>query len=425
MSDVRLSEVIAEPFHPVHRDIKEHRHTHYWLKGGRGSTKSTFAAIQVVLAIKRDPDANAVVLRKVGNTMRDSVLATLIRAAEILHVADEFNVKLSPMEMVYEPTGQRIIFRGVDHPSKLKSLAVPQGSVKVVWFEELDEFYGMPEIRSVLQSLVRGPGPHVVLYTYNPPRSRDSWCNKEATRDRPDRLVHHSTYLEVPAEWLGEQFIREAEDVKAHREDAYRHEYLGEAIGMGGNVFENVEVREVTDDEIATVDRWHNGVDWGYFPHPWVFERVGYDPARRRVYVVCERSGHKLSNAETAEMVKAVLTYEPERANWDARRGAEYVRDLVWCDSAEPRSIADYRDLDIDARPVKKGPGRRHEDVRWLQALDAIVIDPARAPLAAEQFTSYEYVRTRDGAYTTAYPDEGDDAIDAVRYALSRTMRRQ
>lgn len=413
--ETRLSATMAPAFASVHRDIKAHGHVHYWLKGGRGSTKSSFAAIQTVLALLRDERVNAVVMRKVGNTMRDSVYAQIQWAIDVLGVAGYFRSTVSPMEIVYRPTGQRILFRGADDAGKLKSIKTVTGYVGFVWFEELDQFHGPFEVRTILQSLMRGGDHFTVLYSFNPPKSRDSWANKEAMVGRDDRLVHTSTYHDVPRAWLGETFFGEADELARTNEAAYRHEYLGEVIGTGGNVFENLVVAPIPDvstDEAMGVDafdRVHNGVDFGYFPDPWVFERVHYDAARRRLYVFAEASEAKASNATTAELIKGLLQ----------------GRELVTCDSAEPKSIADYRDLGLDARPAFKGPGSVDHSMRWLQSLDAIVIDPVRCPLAAAEFTAYEYERTRDGDYCSGYPDANNHAIDAVRYAMSPTIQRR
>jgi len=426
MSEARLSGILAPEFYRVHRCMKSGvdeagvPKTHFWLKGGRGSTKSSFAAIETVLAIKRDPLVNAVVMRKIGDTMRDSVYAQILWALDILGITREFKCSHSPMEMVYRSTGQRILFRGVDNPEKIKSLKTQTGYVGLVWFEELDQFFGMAEIRSILQTLMRGGDSFRVLYTYNPPRSRDSWANREVVTPRDDRLVHTSTYLEVPRAWLGETFFAEAEALKAVNEPAYRHEYLGDPTGTGGAVFENVALREITDAEIAEFDHIYNGLDWGYFPDPWLFGRVHHDAARRTLYIFDELTAIRTNNPQTAEMVIARLTWPtgPE--------GKEtYHRELVWCDSAEPKSISDYRDADIDARPVRKGPGSVEYGIKWLQSLDKIVIDSRRCPVAATEFTLYEYERTRDGEYCSSLPDANNHAIDMVRYAMSAAILRR
>ena len=118
--------------------------------------------------------------------------------------------------MVYKKTGQKILFRGADKVQKLKSTKVTHGYIRYIWYEELDEFCGMKEIRSINQSMMRGGEKFTVFYSYNPPQNRRSWVNREALKKRDDMLVHKSTYLDVPKNWLGEQFFLEAKYLKSY-----------------------------------------------------------------------------------------------------------------------------------------------------------------------------------------------------------------
>lgn len=156
---MKISEIIAPSFYELHKDIKINGHTHYWLKGGRGSTKSSFISIEIILGMMKDSNANAVVLRKVGDTIADSVYAQLLWAIEILGVSQYWTAKVSPLRLKYNPTGQEILFRSSNNKEdykKIKSTKLAKGYCKYLWYEELDEFYGMEEIRSINQSLLRG-----------------------------------------------------------------------------------------------------------------------------------------------------------------------------------------------------------------------------------------------------------------------------
>lgn len=410
MAEVLLDEVLAINQWGFHTAVASHAVTHHWLAGGRGSTKSSAASIELVLLLLRNPGVNAVVLRKVAKTLRKSVYAQVKWAISTLGLASKFKATTSPMEITYRPTGQKIVFEGLDEPEKIKSLKFEQGYCGVVWWEEIDQFSGMEEVRNVHQSLLRGGDLFWCFYSFNPPRSRNNWVNRELAREAPDRLVHTSSYLDVPSAWLGEQFIVEAEQLKDLDEKAYRHEYLGEVTGTGGNVFENLVLREVTDEEIASFDRLYNGVDWGYFPDPWVLVRCHYEAAQRRLYIFDERSGVKLSNDASAELVKAALG---ER------------RETVTCDSAEPKSVDNYRALGLDARRAVKGPGSVEHGMKWLSTRVEIVIDPRRCPLSAREFVAYEFERNREGEYVSSYPDADNHTIDAARYALEPVTTRR
>ncbi|WP_422445987.1 PBSX family phage terminase large subunit [Thermoanaerobacterium sp. DL9XJH110] len=406
MVTVNLRKVIAPSFYEIHSDIKHNRYTHYWLKGGRGSTKSSFVSIEIILGIMKDPDANAVVLRKVKETIKDSVFEQLVWAIEKLKVAEYWDIKHNPMELTYLPTGQKILFRGADKPRKIKSIKVSRGYVKYIWYEEVDEFNGMEEIRIINQSLMRGGEQFVVFYTYNPPNSVRNWVNEEVLIERPDRKVHHSTYLTVPREWLGEQFFIEAEHLKKVNEKAYRHEYLGEVTGTGGEIFTNVIIRKITDDEIKTFDRIKRGIDWGYAIDPFVYIKVHYNKTRRRLFIFDEIYQVGLSNRKAAELIKKK---DPEHQT-------------IIADSAEPKSIAEMKTYGIRIKGAKKGPDSVDYGIKFLQDLEEIIIDIDRCPNAAREFLNYELEKDSNGNFKAEFPDKNNHTIDAVRYALEDDM---
>lgn len=407
MSDIRLSEKIGSAFYDVAHDVFHHGHTHYDFSGGRGSLKSSTVSVLVPLLLINNPGTHALVLRKVANTIRDSVYAQYIWAIGELGMAAYWEAKVSPMELIYKPTGQKIMFRGADDPMKIKSIKVPFGYIAVTHFEEKDQFAGRAEIRTVLQSTMRGGSMFWNFESYNPPISRDNWANKDSLEERADRLCHKSTYLQAPPEWLGEQFLAEAEHLKATDERAYQHEYLGIPVGTGGNVFDNLELREITDEEIAQFDRIYQGVDWGWFPDPFAFIRLHYDRARETIYLMDEIYQNKLTNEASGNII--------------IQRG--YKDAYITCDSAEPKSVTDYRAMGLQAKAAVKGPGSVDYGMKWLQRRK-IVIDRKRTPNAYNEFVNYEYDRNKDGDIISGYPDENNHLIDATRYAVERISRR-
>ncbi len=407
MSDIKLSQVIGPAFHLLARDVFSHGHTHYDLSGGRGSLKSSCVSILVPLLIVSNPNTHALVLRKVANTIRDSVYAQYMWAIGELGMAAYWEAKVSPMELIYKPTGQKIMFRGADDPMKIKSIKVPFGYIAITHFEEKDQFAGRAEIRNILQSTMRGGSLFWNFESYNPPISRDNWANKDSLEERNDRLCHKSTYLEAPREWLGEQFISEAEHLKESNEKAYQHEYLGIAVGTGGNVFDNLELREITDGEVASFDRIYQGADWGWFPDPFAFVRLHYDHARETIYIIDEIYANKLTNEASGKMIL------------DKKYTDAYVTE----DSAEPKSVADHRAMGIPAKAAVKGPGSVEYGMKWLQRRK-IVIDKRRTPNVYREFVGYEYERNKEGDIISGYPDKDNHTIDAVRYALERVFNK-
>lgn len=407
MSDIRLSEKIGSAFYDVAHDVFHHGHTHYDFSGGRGSLKSSTVSVLVPLLLINNPGTHALVLRKVANTIRDSVYAQYIWAIGELGMAAYWEAKVSPMELIYKPTGQKIMFRGADDPMKIKSIKVPFGYIAVTHFEEKDQFAGRAEIRTVLQSTMRGGSMFWNFESYNPPISRDNWANKDSLEERADRLCHKSTYLQAPPEWLGEQFLAEAEHLKATDERAYQHEYLGIPVGTGGNVFDNLELREITDEEMSHFDHIYQGVDYGWFPDPFAFIRLHYDRARETIYLMDEIYQNKLTNEASGNII--------------IQRG--YKDAYITCDSAEPKSVADYRAMGLQAKASVKGPGSVDYGMKWLQRRK-IVIDRKRTPNAYNEFVNYEYDRNKDGDIISGYPDENNHLIDATRYAVERISRR-
>ena len=407
MSDIRLSEKIGFAFYDVAHDVFHHGHTHYDFSGGRGSLKSSTVSVLVPLLLINNPGTHALVLRKVANTIRDSVYAQYIWAIGELGMAAYWEAKVSPMELIYKPTGQKIMFRGADDPMKIKSIKVPFGYIAVTHFEEKDQFAGRAEIRNILQSTMRGGSKYWNFESYNPPISRDNWANKDSLEERTDRLCHKSTYLQAPPEWLGEQFLAEAEHLKATDERAYQHEYLGIPVGTGGNVFDNLELREITDEEMSHFDHIYQGVDYGWFPDPFAFIRLHYDRARETIYLMDEIYQNKLTNEASGNII--------------IQRG--YKDSYITCDSAEPKSVADYRAMGLPAKAAVKGPGSVDYGMKWLQRRK-IVIDRKRTPNAYNEFVNYEYDRNKDGDIISGYPDENNHLIDATRYAVERISRR-
>ena len=426
MSEVVAADLVIPRFHGVLGDVMAHGHTNYWLHGGRGSTKSSFVSLCIVLLLLADRDANAMVVRRFGNTLRDSVYQQCLWAIDSLGLSAYFKARIQPMELTYLPTGQRIVFRGADDPLKLKGVKFPRGYCAVAWFEELDQFEGIEAVRSILNSLRRGGDRFWIFYSYNPPRTMWSWVNVECLerRKRADTLVWGSSYLDVVSshrDWLGEPFIDEAEYLRDTNELAWRWEYLGEVTGTGGNVFGNVRGEAISDDRIRGLERVRNGVDWGWWPDPWRLVRCGWEPGSRRLLVFEEHTANRMTPEETGRVVLEALTYADEPGD-----EAYYHDQMVWCDDTPDGKVQMQvyrRDLGIRAHAARKGRMRKLS-YEWLAGLREIVIDPERCPLTFAEFTCKEYLRDRDGVWLDEIPDGNDHSIDAVRYAMMDDIMR-
>lgn len=408
---------IGKAFVDLYRDIEERKHYEYWLEGGRGSIKSSFWSELVAEILENNENMCALLIRKVGNTLKDSVFSQMQWGIDKLaetypEVGKHWKATKSPLEIKNENTGQIIYFRGADDPVKIKSIKPPKGKyIGIVVYEEFDQMNGMNEVGTIDRSVIRGGEDFIMLRVYNTPTSSQHFVNKEKRIPKADRLVHRSSYLDVPREWLGSKFFDEAEYMKSVNERQWRNVYLGEETGTGGNVFENVELREITDSEIETFDYIYMGLDFGWFPDPLAWTKMCYNPAQKTLYIFDEFVVNKMSNADVWEY----LTKEKGVTN----------NDMIIADSAENKSIGDFKSYGALMYGAEKGAGSVDYSMKWLASLTKIVIDPERCPTSAEEFSTYEYMQDKDGNYISGYVDADNHCIDSVRYALNKIWKKK
>jgi PBSX family phage terminase large subunit len=360
-----------------------------------------------MLGLLRDKTASAVVMSKVGNTLNDSVVKQIMWAAEALGASGEWRYNPSRLAMKRAKTGQEILFRGIDDPLKLKSMKPALGqNFRYAWYEELAEFYGMDEIDQVNLSLNRGGGAFQAFYSYNPPNSASSWVNQESLVPRSDRTTLSTSYLDMPREWLGEEFIAEAERTREVNERRYRHVFMGDVLGTGGQVFDNVEARTVTKAETDAAGRQYWGLDFGFAVDPDAMVCCAYNKALDTLYVVDEIYARGQSLETLAERISS-------------KAGKAYIT----CDSEDPRMIDSLKRRGVNALPAKKGPGSIEHGIRWIAERAAVVIDPMKAPNAAREFLGLEYDQDRQGRYMARVRAKDDHTVDACRYAVEELSR--
>lgn len=407
---LKISDLLTSKFYPLYSAWKSNKYTRLVCKGGRGSAKSTNIALILVVDLMQYP-INTICFRKVGETLRKSVYEQIKWAIKFLGVEEYFEYKLSPLEIIYKERGNKFIFMGVDDPQKSKSIKEAQFPVARYWFEELAEFKNEDEVETVLNSIFRGKLEKGLIYkgffSYNPPKMKHNWVNKKYNYSFIENnvYVHHSTYLENPH--ISEEFIKEAEAVKAKDETKYRLVYMGEPIGNGLVPFPNLEIREIEASEIAGLEKFRNGVDWGYGVDPLAFVRWGYDKKKGIIYALDEYYGVGLKNRNLA--------------NYILSKGYD---ELVMCDSAEPKSIDELKEYDISAWGAKKGAGSVEYGEKWLSDLEAIVIDPKRTPNISREFEMIDYDTDREGNPLPRLCDSNNHTIDATRYAFSNDMKK-
>ena len=429
---INLKNCIIPMYFDVMDDILDHKHVHYVFAGGRGSTKSSFVGEMIPLIIISNPKVHAVCFRKVANTIQNSVFSQVVWSIYQLGIESLFRIpKTYSTPIVYLPTGQKIYFMGLDDPMKVKSIKPEFGYIGITWFEELDQYVGENELRTVTQSTMRGGELFWDFRTFNPPISKNNWANEYAEDceiyRQKNTLLIRNTYLDVPPEWLGTEFINEAEELKTINPRAYEHEYMGKAIGTGGDVFDNakdldmeqlVDVVDSRGDVVnkvpmyQTFDHIYCGIDWGFALDPFRFVKCHFDRTRLDLYIFDEYSAYKARN----QVIFNDLFEDLKKVDREQ---------MIIADSAEPKSIADFKTFGAFIKPANKGPDSVRYGIKWLQGLRNIYIDKHRCPETYREFVTYEYEKDRDGNFISAYPDENNHSIDAVRYALERYANRR
>ena len=170
--DLSPNDLWIKKFDDVFQAVMQHKYTNFIFPGGRGSTKSSFIGGRIIpLLIIANPNCHAAIFRKVGNTLKTSVYAQIQWGILDLGLQDYFTFHVNPLEIIYNPTGQKIVFLGLDDPGKVKSIKLPFGYIAITWWEELDQFGGEAEIRKAMQSTMRGGPIYWNFMSYNPPIS--------------------------------------------------------------------------------------------------------------------------------------------------------------------------------------------------------------------------------------------------------------
>lgn len=407
MKDIYLEDLIAKPFHHLIDKVLDNQIYELICKGGRGSTKSSFAAEIIIYGMMEDYYTkglitHCVAMRKVKNTLSGTVYNKFLWALKQLGVEKDWHCIKSPMEMTFKPSGQKIVFHGCDEPTKIKSMSFDSGFVKYGWWEEFDQYEGMEEIRNVNQSIFRG-GEAICIMTFNPPPIASHWVNEEAAIEKRGRIVHHSSYLDVDPEWLGATFIQMAEDLKEQDLRAYENEYLGIITGIGGEIFKNVKEITLTDEEIFMFEYTRQAVDFGFTVDPTAYNKLCYKQNQKSIWTFDEFHEYGMGTASLCKKLNKRLR------PWE----------IIKCDGQEPRTVNTMvTEYDTNAVCCKKGPDSVRHGIEWLADLNAIYIDRKRCPRTYQEIVSYTFDKDKNGNWIKQYPDKNNHHIDAHRYAL-------
>lgn len=379
------------------------------LKGGRGSIKSNVAAAIAEETIYNDPQAHCVFTRRYKTDLRGSVynqfMKTVIRHGRI----DDWEFTSSPLCARYKKTGQMVIFVGADKPISLKSYNLSFGYVKLLIHEECDEMAGVEQMDNIEDTFLRSDTPALDIKIFNPPKSANNFMNEytaSKTND-PQTLICHSYYYNVPVEWLGKRFFERAEWFKQNKPKYYANNYLGEVTGTGGAIFENLELREISDSEIDAMPYFYHGLDFGY-EHPQAFIKCYYDRDTDILYPIEEVYSKRCKNSTFARKIAKYKTVE------------------IIADSARPDNISEMNDWGFDVTgAVKRWGSNKGRDYcwEWLRQCNKIVVDRNRTPHLADELTKLEFELLKDGTFSSEYPKLNEDCTMALIYALNRVIR--
>ena len=398
----------VEAYRAVHEAWDSGKYREIISKGGRGSIKSNFWSAVAEETIYNDPQAHVVYTRRYKVDLRGSVynqfMKTIIRHGKL----DDWDFTTNPMKAVYKKTGQCVLFVGADKPISLKSYNLSFGYVKLLIHEECDEMAGVEQMDNIEDTFLRSDTPALDVKVFNPPKSKNNFMNEytEECRTKEGTYICHSYYYNVPIPWLGKRFFERAEWFKQNKPLYYRNNYLGEVTGTGGAIFENVEARTISDDEISNMPYFDHGLDFGY-EHPQAFEKSYYDSDKDILYCISEVYSKKCKNSTFARKIKKYMNFE------------------ILADSARPDSIAEMQDWGFNITGAKKrwGSGKGRDYCwEWLQMTTKIVVDPKRCPNLYKELTTLEHEQLKDGTFSSEYPKLGEDCTMALIYGNNRNI---
>jgi phage terminase large subunit len=380
-------------------------------KGSRASKKSKTTALWFIVNMMKYPAANLLVIRKTERTLRNSCYADLKWAVHRLGVDAWWDFRLSPLEIEYKPTGQKIYFRGLDNPFKITSIAVDKGSLCWLWIEEAYEIMKEEDF-DVLDESIRGEVPEglfkQITLTFNP------WNEKHWIKARffdaqgdPDILAITTNYL--CNEWLDEADKRVFERMKVQNPRRYAVAGLGNWGIVDGLVYENWKEEAFDIEKVKKLSGVQScfGMDFGYTHDPSTLFCGLYDKENKRLYVFDELYEKGLSNKRIFERVSEM----------------GYGKERIIADSAEPKSIDELKGYGMRVKGARKGKDSVLNGIQWIQDLE-IIIHPRNVNFLTE-ISNYTWDKDKFGNKLNQPIDDFNHILDAMRYALEPFINEQ
>lgn len=397
---IRLPELVGKGY----KDFWNFKGRYRVCKGSRGSKKSKTTALFFIYSMMKYPGANLLVVRKVYRTLKDSCFTDLKWAINILGVQDYWSVKESPLEIIYIPTGQKILFRGLDDPLKVTSITVETGNLCWAWIEEAYEINKEQDF-NMLDESIRGkieePLYKQITLTFNPWNEKH-WLKKRFF-DVEDENIMAKTTNYMCNEWLDESDKKLFEDMKKNNPRRYQVAGLGNWGIVEGLVYENWEEKEFDVNEISKRKGVKSafGLDFGYTNDPSAFFCGLIDVANKEIYVFDEIYKNAMKNRQIAEEI--------------IRKG--YGKEKIVADSQEPKSIDELYDLGLKGiRKSRKGRDSINNGIQYIQDYK-IIIHPRCVNFITE-ISNYMWDKDKFDNPINKPVDDFNHLMDAMRYAL-------
>ena len=371
------------------------------VKGSRASKKSKTTALRFIYNLMKYDKSNLLVIRKTYRTLKDSCWTDLKWATQRLEVADKWDFKLSPLEATYLPTGQKILFRGLDDPLKVTSITVEYGYLCWAWLEEAYEVMDESDF-DVIDESIRGEIPLNLwkqwVITFNPWNDRH-WLKSRFfdAKDDPDILALTTNYK--CNEWLDKSDLDLFERMKKNNPRRYQVAGLGQWGVVEGLIYENYEPRKFELKDIkdcVTVC----GLDFGYTNDPTAFFMGFYDESNKELYVWDEFYEKGLTNRKIYQRITSM----------------GYGKEKIIADSAEPKSIDELREFGLRVRGAKKGRDSINNGIQFIQDLK-IIIHPRCVNFMTE-ISNYVWDKDKFGKTLNQPVDDFNHLMDAMRYAV-------
>ncbi len=396
---IKLPEVVGKGYGDYWRFKGRYR----VVKGSRASKKSTTTAMDMIYRIMKYPQSNGLVVRKTFRTLQDSCFAQLKWAIRRLNVEEYFDYKYSPLEIVYKPTGQKILFRGLDDPLKVTSVTVNVGYLCFLWIEEAYEITNENDF-DMLDESIRGEVPDnlfkQITLTLNPWNERH-WIKKrffDAPKD-PDIFTLTTNYK--INEWLDKSDLKVFERMKENNPRRYQVAGLGHWGIVDGLVYENWSEQEYNFDTVKNL-QIVCGLDYGYTNDPTALFVGFLDRENKKLYVWDELYQKGLSNRQISDKIKSM----------------GYGKERITADSAEPKSNDELNYLGLRVTGAKKGADSVMNGIQWIQELK-IIIHPRCVNFITE-IGNYSWASDKFGNKLNKPMDEFNHEMDAMRYALEK-----